>query len=76
MTITLIILRSRTSSVGKVDDFESGGPQFESCIGYLKKSVCAAGQGTLANVVLDNDLLLSLDYEYGMLKDMIAALES
>ena len=27
-------------------------------------------------VVLDNDHLLSLDYEHGMLKDMIAALES
>ena len=57
-------MRSRTSSVGKVDDSESGGPQFESRHGHLrKKSACAVGQGTLPKVVLDNDHLLSLDYE-------------
>ena len=44
---------SRTSSVGKVDDSESGGPRFESRVVLW----------TL--VVLDNDHLLSLDYEYG-----------
>ena len=57
--------RSRTSSVGKVDDSKSGGPRFESRHGHLskKKSACAVGQGTLPKVVLDNDHLLSLDYE-------------
>ena len=30
-----------------------------------EKSACAVGQGTLPKVVLDNDHLLSLDYEYG-----------
>ena len=59
-------LRSRTSSVGKVDDCESGGPWFESRHGHLrKKSACAVGQGILPKVVPDNDHLLSLDYEYG-----------
>ena len=29
-----------------------------------EKSACAVGQGTLPKVVLDNDHLLSLDYEY------------
>ena len=41
-----------------------------------EKSACAVGQSTLANVVLDNDHLLYLDYEHGTLKDMIAALKS
>ena len=59
--------RSRASSVGKVDDSESRGPQIESRHGHLrkKKSACAVGQGTLPKVVLDNDHLLSLNYEYG-----------
>ena len=30
-----------------------------------EKSACAVGQGTLPKVVLDNDYLLYLDYEYG-----------
>ena len=30
-----------------------------------EKSACTVGQGTLPKVVLDNDRLLSLDYEYG-----------
>ena len=30
-----------------------------------EKSACAVEQGTLPNVVLDYDHLLSLDYEYG-----------
>ena len=29
-----------------------------------EKSACAVGQGTLPKVVLDNDHLLSLDYEH------------
>ena len=41
-----------------------------------EKSACAVGQGTLHNVVLDNDYLLYLDYENGMLKDLMAAVES
>ena len=36
--VTIILnQRSRTSSVGKVDDSESGGPRFESRHGHLKK---------------------------------------
>ena len=63
----MVLYRSRTSSAGRVDDSESGGPRFESRHGHLKKkkSACAVGQGTLPKVVLDNDHLLSLDYEYG-----------
>ena len=64
---------SRTSSVGKVDDSDSRGTQFES---RNKLSACVVGQGTLPKVVLDNDDLLSLDYEIGMLKNLMAALES
>ena len=30
-----------------------------------EKTACAVGQGTLPKVVMDNDHLLSLDYEYG-----------
>ena len=30
-----------------------------------EKSAYAVGQGTLPKVILDNDRLLSLDYEYG-----------
>ena len=30
-----------------------------------EKSACAVGQGTLPKVVLDNNHLLFLDYEYG-----------
>ena len=30
-------LRNRTSSVGKMDNFESGVSWFESCNGHLKK---------------------------------------
>ena len=49
-----------------MDDFESGGPRFESCNGHLrKKSACAVGLGTLPKVVLDNDQLRSHDYGYG-----------
>ena len=57
--------RSKTSSVDKVHHFESAGPWFESRNGHREKSACAVGQGTLPKVVLDNDHLLSLDYEYG-----------
>ena len=66
MIDTDICNRSRTSSVGKVDDSKSGGPRFRvSTRPSEKKSACAVGQGTLPKVVLDNDRLLSLDYEYG-----------
>ena len=30
-----------------------------------EKSACPVGQGTLPKVVLDNDDILSLDYEHG-----------
>ena len=55
-------VRSRTSSVGKADDSESSN-QSQFHISIWDKSACAVGQGTLPKVVLDNDYLLSLDYE-------------
>ena len=45
--------RSRTSSVGKVDDSESGGPQFESRHGHLRKNLL---------VLLDKALYLRLSW--------------
>ena len=42
---------------------EVPGSNLDTAIG--KKYACAVGQGTLPKVVLDNDHLLSLDYEYG-----------
>ena len=49
-----------------MDESESEGPRFESRQGNLRNiSACAVGQGTLPKVVLDNNHLLSLDYEYG-----------
>ena len=56
------ILRSRTSSVGKVDNSELGALLLDKAL-YLR-------------VVLGNDHLLSLDYEYGMLNNRIAAFNS
>ena len=65
-TYWLCIIRAATSLIGKVEDCKYGGPRFESRHGHLrKKSACAVGQGTLPKVVLDNDHLLSLDYENG-----------
>ena len=55
-------LRSRTSSVGKVDNSELGALLLDKAL-YLR-------------AFLDNDHLLSLDYEYGMLNNRIAALNS
>ena len=42
---------------------EVPGSNLDTAIG--EKSACAVGQGTLPKVNLDNDQLLSLDYEYG-----------
>ena len=42
---------------------EVPGSNLHTAIG--EKSACAVGQGNLPKVVLDNDHLLSLDYEYG-----------
>ena len=72
--ISLNILRRRTSSVGKVEDSESGGPRFESCNKLFEKILL---------VLLDKSLYQTLywimttfcDYENGMLKDPIAALQ-
>ena len=47
-----------------MDDSESGGPGSSLDTAIWEKSACAVGQGTLPKVVLDNDHLLSLDYEY------------
>ena len=70
---------SRTSSVGKVGDSESGGTVLNLTwnirVNYKFKSACAVGQGTLPKVGLANDHLLSLNYECGTLKDMISPLE-
>ena len=55
--------------LGKVDDSKSGGASSNLAMAIWEKSACAVGQGTLPKVVLDNDHLLSLDYEHGMLKD-------
>ena len=62
---TSLLPRSRTSSVGKVDDSKSGGPRFESRHGHMRKICLCCWTRTLPKVVLDNDHLLSLDYEYG-----------
>ena len=52
-------------------------PSLNPATNQLKRSAGAVGQGTLPKkIVLDNDHIPSLDYEYGMLKDLIAALES
>ena len=42
---------------------EVPGSNLDSAI--WEKFTCPAGQGTLPKVVLDNDNLLTLDYEYG-----------
>ena len=49
----LYFVLCRTSSVGKVDDFESGGPRFESGNNLPKKSACTVGQGVLPKIVLE-----------------------
>ena len=68
----------RTSSVGKVDYSKSRGPRFESHNKPSKeKSACALGQGTLQGQGFPgNDALPFLDYEHGMLKDLIVTFES
>ena len=40
---------------------------------HLKKICLYCREGILPNVVLDNDHLLLLDYEYGILNDRITA---
>ena len=40
-------------------------PGWNLAMAIWEKSACAVWQGTLPKVVLDNDHLLSLDYEYG-----------
>ena len=68
---------SRASSVGKVDDCESGGSQVQMSQQPSEKNLLVLLDKTLyLRVVLDNDNLLSVDYENGMLKNLIAALES
>ena len=64
-------VKSRSSSLCKVGDSESGGPWFEP---HKKpeNSACAFGQGTIPKVDQDNDHLLSLDYKNGMLKYLMA----
>ena len=42
---------------------EVRGSNLDKAIG--EKSACAVVQGTLPKIVLDNDHILSLDYEYG-----------
>ena len=64
-TIKALSIGNITSWVGKVDDFELGDPPFESCNAIWENSTCAVGQGTSPKVVLYNDHLLCLDYEYG-----------
>ena len=49
MLVYFLIIRSRTSSVGKVGDSESEGPWFESHNCHWKKISGAVGQGTLPN---------------------------
>ena len=51
-------------AVDKVDDSESGGPGSNLDTAIWEKSACAVGKGTLPKVVLDNDHLLFLDYEF------------
>ena len=62
-----ILLNKRTSSVGKEDDSESGGPWFEFRDKPSEKIlfVLFIGQGALPNVFMDNDHILSLDYVKG-----------
>ena len=56
---TVLAFKSRTSSVGKVDDSELRGLRFKyPNKPFEKHSACAVGQGTLPKVVLDNDHLL------------------
>ena len=48
-----VLQGSRTGSVGKVDDSESGGPRFESRHGHLRKNLL---------VLLDKALYLRLSW--------------
>ena len=67
-------MRSRTCSGGKAHDSEPGGPQFHSRHKASEKNLHVLFNKALhLRVVLDNDHLLSLDYDTWMLKDLITA---
>ena len=67
------MLRSRTSSTGKVYDSKSRASQFVSINKPDKKSVYTVGQGILLKGC---PLIMPfLEYDYGVLKDGISTLE-